>query len=113
MQHRRDGALGRIAFDPALTPMSIDGQSTAIQLLRRALSDVDLKCCIARKSLLYDNGVSEHSNGRRNASSPRNDTRTPAHTCPGEATKWHTDPLHRVSVVLKGEALRIEFRDGS
>src|SRR5215471_15692746 len=31
---------------------------------------------------------------------------------PGEATRWHTDPLHRVSVVLKGEALRIEFRDG-
>jgi len=31
---------------------------------------------------------------------------------PGEATRWHTDPLNRVSVVLKGEALRIEFRDG-
>jgi quercetin dioxygenase-like cupin family protein len=31
---------------------------------------------------------------------------------PGETTRWHTDPLNRVSVVLKGEALRIEFRDG-
>ena len=31
---------------------------------------------------------------------------------PGEATRWHTDPLNRVSVVLKGQALRIEFRDG-
>jgi len=31
---------------------------------------------------------------------------------PGEATRWHTDPFHRVSVVLKGEALLIEFHDG-
>ncbi len=30
----------------------------------------------------------------------------------GETTKWHRDPCHRVSVVLKGEALSIEFRDG-
>ena len=30
---------------------------------------------------------------------------------PGEATRWHVDPCHRVSVVLKGEALAIEFRD--
>jgi hypothetical protein len=32
---------------------------------------------------------------------------------PGEATRWHTDPFHRVSVVFKGEARAIEFRDGS
>jgi quercetin dioxygenase-like cupin family protein len=32
---------------------------------------------------------------------------------PGEATRWHRDPFHRVSVVLKGEALLIEYRDGS
>ena len=31
---------------------------------------------------------------------------------PGEATRWHRDPCQRVSVVLKGEALAIEFRDG-
>jgi quercetin dioxygenase-like cupin family protein len=31
---------------------------------------------------------------------------------PGEATDWHTDPCHRVSVVLSGDALSIEFRDG-
>ena len=31
---------------------------------------------------------------------------------PGEATRWHRDPFHRVSVVLKGEALSIEFHDG-
>jgi hypothetical protein len=31
---------------------------------------------------------------------------------PGEATRWHRDPFHRVSVVFKGEALSIEFRDG-
>ena len=31
---------------------------------------------------------------------------------PGEATRWHRDPFHRVSVVLSGEALAIEFRDG-
>lgn len=32
---------------------------------------------------------------------------------PGEATRWHRDPFHRVSVVLTGEALEIELRDGS
>jgi len=32
---------------------------------------------------------------------------------PGEATRWHRDPFHRVSLVLAGEALAIEFRDGS
>jgi hypothetical protein len=31
---------------------------------------------------------------------------------PGEATRWHTDPFHRVSVVLTGEALTIGYRDG-
>jgi quercetin dioxygenase-like cupin family protein len=32
---------------------------------------------------------------------------------PGEAMPWHRDPFHRVSVVLRGDALMIEFRDGS
>jgi len=31
---------------------------------------------------------------------------------PGEATPWHRDPYHRVSVVLSGDLLAIEFRDG-
>jgi quercetin dioxygenase-like cupin family protein len=31
---------------------------------------------------------------------------------PGEATPWHRDPFHRVTVVLSGELLEIEFRDG-
>ncbi len=31
---------------------------------------------------------------------------------PGEATPWHRDPFHRVTVVVSGEALAIEFRDG-
>lgn len=31
---------------------------------------------------------------------------------PGEATRWHRDPFHRVSVVLSGDVLAIEFRDG-
>ena len=30
---------------------------------------------------------------------------------PGEATRWHRDPFHRVSVVFRGEALLTEFRD--
>jgi quercetin dioxygenase-like cupin family protein len=30
----------------------------------------------------------------------------------GEATPWHRDPFHRVSVVLSGDLLSIEFRDG-
>lgn len=29
-----------------------------------------------------------------------------------EATRWHRDPFHRVTVVLNGDALAIEFRDG-
>jgi hypothetical protein len=31
---------------------------------------------------------------------------------PGEATRWHRDPFHRVTVVFQGDALAIEFRDG-
>jgi len=31
---------------------------------------------------------------------------------PGEATPWHRDPFHRVTVVLGGDLLDIEFRDG-
>ena len=31
---------------------------------------------------------------------------------PGEATAWHRDPFHRVAVVLSGDLLSIEFRDG-
>jgi len=32
---------------------------------------------------------------------------------PGEATPWHHDPYHRVTVVLSGDLLHIEFRDGA
>jgi quercetin dioxygenase-like cupin family protein len=32
---------------------------------------------------------------------------------PGEATPWHRDPFQRVSVVVSGDRLDIEFRDGS
>ena len=31
---------------------------------------------------------------------------------PGEATPWHRDPYHRVTVVLSGDLLKIEFREG-
>ena len=31
---------------------------------------------------------------------------------PGEAMPWHRDPYHRVTVVLRGSALAIEYRDG-
>ncbi len=31
---------------------------------------------------------------------------------PGEAMRWHRDPFHRVAVVLSGDVLAIEFRDG-
>jgi len=31
---------------------------------------------------------------------------------PGEMTPWHRDPYHRVTVVLSGGALQIEYRDG-
>ena len=30
---------------------------------------------------------------------------------PGEATPWHRDPFHRVTVILRGDALSIELRD--
>jgi len=32
---------------------------------------------------------------------------------PGETTRRHRDPFHRVWVVFRGDALGIEFRDGS
>lgn len=32
---------------------------------------------------------------------------------PGEATPWHTDACHRVTIVASGERLRIEFADGA
>ena len=31
---------------------------------------------------------------------------------PGEVMRWHRDPFHRVTVVLQGDALAIEPRDG-
>lgn len=31
---------------------------------------------------------------------------------PGESMPWHRDPYHRVTVVLSGDFLVIEFRDG-
>ncbi len=31
---------------------------------------------------------------------------------PGEATPWHVDPYHRVTVIVRGKALAIEYRDG-
>jgi quercetin dioxygenase-like cupin family protein len=31
---------------------------------------------------------------------------------PGEATPWHRDPFQRVAVVLRGNLLSIEYRDG-
>ena len=31
---------------------------------------------------------------------------------PGEAMPWHTDPCRRISTVIQGERLRIEYRDG-
>jgi len=31
---------------------------------------------------------------------------------PGETTAWLRDPCHRITVVLRGERLRIEWRDG-
>jgi quercetin dioxygenase-like cupin family protein len=32
---------------------------------------------------------------------------------PGEVMPWHRDPYHRVTVVLRGESIAIEYRDGS
>lgn len=31
---------------------------------------------------------------------------------PGEAMPWHTDTCHRLTVIVRGDLLRIEFRDG-
>src|SRR5262245_18326782 len=31
---------------------------------------------------------------------------------PGEATHWHTDACHRFSVIVRGDELAIEYRDG-
>ncbi len=31
---------------------------------------------------------------------------------PGEAMPWHRDPYQRVTVLLRGDALAIEYRDG-
>jgi hypothetical protein len=31
---------------------------------------------------------------------------------PGMATPWHVDPHHRIAVVVRGEVLAIEYRDG-
>ena len=30
---------------------------------------------------------------------------------PGETTEWHRDPFHRITVVLTGDVLEIEYRD--
>ena len=32
---------------------------------------------------------------------------------PGESTPWHRDPYHRVTVVLSGNALTIEYPNGT
>ena len=32
---------------------------------------------------------------------------------PGEVMPWHRDPFHRVAVVLGGDLLSIEYRDGA
>jgi hypothetical protein len=32
---------------------------------------------------------------------------------PGETTAWHSDPYHRFTVVVRGDALAIEYRDTS
>ena len=31
---------------------------------------------------------------------------------PGMATPWHVDPFYRITVVVRGEALAIEYRSG-
>jgi hypothetical protein len=31
---------------------------------------------------------------------------------PGEASPWHTDACHRFSVIVQGDALALEYRDG-
>ncbi len=32
---------------------------------------------------------------------------------PGESSAWHVDPYHRFSVIIRGSALKIEYRDGA
>jgi quercetin dioxygenase-like cupin family protein len=32
---------------------------------------------------------------------------------PGESTPWHRDPFVRVTTVLSGDVLAVEFRDGN
>ena len=32
---------------------------------------------------------------------------------PGEATAWHRDPFNRVTVIVRGDALAIEYTDGA
>jgi len=34
------------------------------------------------------------------------------HLAPGEAMPWHRDPFQRVAVILGGDLLSIEYRDG-
>lgn len=34
------------------------------------------------------------------------------HLAPGEMMAWHRDPFQRVAVVLRGNVLLIEYRDG-
>ena len=31
---------------------------------------------------------------------------------PGDATPWHIDPFHRLSVIIRGDVLVIEHREG-
>ena len=31
---------------------------------------------------------------------------------PGEATRWHVDPFHRITIIVRGDALAIERREG-
>lgn len=35
------------------------------------------------------------------------------HLAPGKAMPWHRDPFHRVTVILRGDAIAIEYRDGN
>ena len=32
---------------------------------------------------------------------------------PGEATAWHIDPFRRLTVIIRGDALAIEHREGT
>ncbi len=32
---------------------------------------------------------------------------------PAESTPWHRDPYHRLTVIMRGDALAIEYRDGN